>query len=309
MVEAGGTGVSESAPSSTAVRKTDLETLLDLLALEEIEEDVFVGVHPEQVGSRTFGGQLVAQALIAAGRTVSGTSRDVHAINAHFIRGGDVKKPIEYRVSRQRDGRAFANRQVTAVQDGNELFVMLAAFQDFGKGLEHSVEVPEVPYPDALPPLGDHFVGYEDRLQMFVDALKPIDMRYANDPAWIMHGTGEKLNHNRVWMKADGDLPDDSIFHAATMGYASDTTVLDSIITTHGLSWGLDRIVAATVNHSIWFHRPFRFDEWALYATESPVAAGSRGLATGRFFSMDGQLLATVVQEGLIRHFPKRERA
>ncbi|OZC77286.1 acyl-CoA thioesterase II [Rhodococcus sp. 06-418-5] len=309
MVEAGGTGVSESAPSSTAVRKTDLETLLDLLALEEIEEDVFVGVHPEQVGSRTFGGQLVAQGLIAAGRTVSGTSRDVHAINAHFIRGGDVKKPIEYRVSRQRDGRAFANRQVTAVQDGNELFVMLAAFQDFGKGLEHSVEVPEVPYPDALPPLGDHFVGYEDRLQMFVDALKPIDMRYANDPAWIMHGTGEKLNHNRVWMKADGDLPDDSIFHAATMGYASDTTVLDSIITTHGLSWGLDRIVAATVNHSIWFHRPFRFDEWALYATESPVAAGSRGLATGRFFSMDGQLLATVVQEGLIRHFPKRERA
>ncbi|WP_230596678.1 MULTISPECIES: acyl-CoA thioesterase [Nocardiaceae] len=274
-----------------------------------MEEDVFVGVHPEQVGSRTFGGQLVAQGLIAAGRTVSGTSRDVHAINAHFIRGGDVKKPIEYRVSRQRDGRAFANRQVTAVQDGNELFVMLAAFQDFGKGLEHSVEVPEVPYPDALPPLGDHFVGYEDRLQMFVDALKPIDMRYANDPAWIMHGTGEKLNHNRVWMKADGDLPDDSIFHAATMGYASDTTVLDSIITTHGLSWGLDRIVAATVNHSIWFHRPFRFDEWALYATESPVAAGSRGLATGRFFSMDGQLLATVVQEGLIRHFPKRERA
>jgi acyl-CoA thioesterase-2 len=309
VVEAGGTGVSESAPSSTAVRRTDLETLLDLLALEEIEEDVFVGVHPEQVGSRTFGGQLVAQGLIAAGRTVSGTSRDVHAINAHFIRGGDVKKPIEYRVSRQRDGRAFANRQVTAVQDGNELFVMLAAFQDFGTGLEHSVEVPEVPYPDALPPLGDHFVGYEDRLQMFVDALKPIDMRYANDPAWIMHGTGEKLNHNRVWMKADGDLPDASIFHAATMGYASDTTVLDSIITTHGLSWGLDRIVAATVNHSIWFHRPFRFDEWALYATESPVAAGSRGLATGRFFSMDGQLLATVVQEGLIRHFPKRVRA
>lgn len=309
MVEAGGTGVSESASSSTAVRRTDLEKLLDLLVLEEIEEDVFVGVHPEQVGSRTFGGQLVAQGLIAAGRTVSGTSRDVHAINAHFIRGGDVKKPIEYRVSRQRDGRAFANRQVTAVQDGNELFVMLVAFQDFGKGLEHSVEVPEVPYPDALPPLGDHFVGYEDRLQMFVDALKPIDMRYANDPAWIMQGTGEKLNHNRVWMKADGDLPDESIFHAATMGYASDTTVLDSIITTHGLSWGLDRIVAATVNHSIWFHRPFRFDEWALYATESPVAAGSRGLATGRFFSMDGLLLATVVQEGLIRHFPKRVRA
>lgn len=284
---------------------TDLETLLRLIDLEETGEDSFVGHHPAQVGSRTFGGQLLAQGLVAAGRTVDGT-RPVHAINAHFIRGGDVKKPIEYRVARHRDGRAFANRQVTAFQDGQELFVMLAAFQDWGKGLDHAVAIPDVAYPDTLPPLGDHFVGYEDKLKMFVDALKPIDMRYANDPAWIMRGTGEKLNHNRVWMKADGDLPDDPLTHVATLAYSSDTTVLDSIITTHGLSWGFDRIVAATVNHSIWFHRPFRFDEWALYATESPVAAGSRGLATGRYFSLDGQLLATVVQEGLIRHFPAR---
>ncbi|MFD4368736.1 acyl-CoA thioesterase [Rhodococcus sp. NPDC058521] len=290
---------------SDTAAKTDLETLLGLLDLEETGEDVFVGHHPAQVGSRTFGGQLVSQGLVAAGRTV-GAGRPVHALNAHFIRGGDVKKPIAYRVDRHRDGRAFANRQVTALQDGQELFVMLAAFQDWGKGLEHAVEVPDVPFPDTLPPIGDHLLGYEDRLQMFVDALKPIDMRYANDPAWILKGTGEKLNHNRVWMKADGDLPDDPLMHVAALAYSSDTTVLDSIITTHGLSWGLDRIVAATVNHSIWFHRPFRYDEWALYATESPVAAGSRGLATGRFFSLEGQLLATVVQEGLIRHFPKR---
>ncbi|NLE81200.1 MAG: acyl-CoA thioesterase II [Rhodococcus sp.] len=292
---------------SETAAKSDLETLLDLLDLEQTGEDVFVGHHPEQVGSRTFGGQLVSQALVAAGRTV-GEGRPVHALNAHFIRGGDVKKPIEYRVDRHRDGRAFANRQVTALQDGEELFVMLAAFQDWGKGLEHAVDVPDVPFPDTLPPIGDHLLGYEDRLQMFVDALKPIDMRYANDPAWILKGTGEKLNHNRVWMKADGDLPDDSLIHAAALAYSSDTTVLDSIITTHGLSWGFDRIIAATVNHSIWFHRPFRYDEWALYATESPVAAGSRGLATGRFFSLEGQLLATVVQEGLIRHFPRKER-
>lgn len=292
---------------SETTAKSDLETLLDLLDLEQTGEDVFVGQHPAQVGSRTFGGQLVSQALVAAGRTV-GEGRPVHAINAHFIRGGDVKKPIEYRVDRHRDGRAFANRQVTALQDGAELFVMLAAFQDWGKGLEHAVDVPDVPFPDTLPPIGDHLLGYEDRLQMFVDALKPIDMRYANDPAWILKGTGEKLNHNRVWMKADGELPDDSLLHAAALAYSSDTTVLDSIITTHGLSWGFDRIIAATVNHSIWFHRPFRYDEWALYATESPVAAGSRGLATGRFFSLEGQLLATVVQEGLIRHFPRKER-
>jgi acyl-CoA thioesterase II len=286
--------------------KSDLETLLELLDLEELGDDVYLGKHLGHVGSRTFGGQLISQAIIAAGRTV-GSTRPLHALNAHFIRGGDVKAPIEYHVQRQRDGRAFANRLVTARQNGHDIFVMLTAFQDWTAGLEHAVEVPDVPYPDVLPPLGDHFVGYEDRLQMFVNALKPIDMRYANDPAWIMKGTGERLNHNRVWMKADGPIPDDSLIHVAIMGYSSDTTVLDSIITTHGLSWGHDRIVAATVNHSMWFHRPIRFDEWALYATESPVAAGSRGLGTGRYFSLEGELLATVVQEGLIRHFPRRK--
>jgi acyl-CoA thioesterase-2 len=293
------------APIATAGRSRDLDVLLDILDLTEVDENTYVGRHPAEVGSRTFGGQLVAQALVAAGRTVSG-ARPIHAINAHFIRGGDVKRDITFRVERHRDGRAFANRQVTAYQGDEELFVMLAAYQDSRGGLEHSVEWPEVEYPESLPPLGNHFDGYEDRLKMFVDALKPIDMRYANDPAWIMKGTGERSNHNRVWMKSDGPLPDDPALHVATMGYASDTTVLDSIITTHGLSWGFDRIVAATVNHSIWFHRPFRFDEWMLYATESPVAAGSRGLATGRFFLRGGELVATVVQEGLIRHFPAR---
>ncbi|WP_084511163.1 acyl-CoA thioesterase [Nocardia lijiangensis] len=269
-----------------------------------MDADVFVGHHPEKVWSRTFGGQLVAQAIIAAGRTVG--DRPVHAVNAHFVRGGDPKKPIEYRVDRHRDGRSFANRTVTAVQDDQELFVMLAAFQDWGKGLEHAHPLPEVTDPEQLPRIEESFEGLEDKLEMFVNAPHPIDMRYTNDPAWILKGTGERLNHNRVWMRADGTLPDDPLIHVATLGYSSDTTVLDSIITTHGLSWGLDRIIAATVNHSIWFHRPFRFDDWALYATESPVAAGSRGLATGRFYSRSGELLATTVQEGVIRHFPSR---
>lgn len=291
----------DSRPASA-----DLRTFLELLDLKETESDVFVGQHPPQVASRTFGGQLIAQAIIAAGRTV-GPERPFHAINAHFIRGGDVKQPIEYHVARHRDGRAFANRLVTAYQDGDEVFVMLAAFQDGTKGLEHAVQVPDVPYPDVLPPLGDHFLGFEEALPTFVNALKPIDMRYANDPAWIMKGTGERLDHNRVWMRTDGDLPHDNLLHVAAMGYSSDTTVLDSILTTHGLSWGLDRVVAATVNHSMWFHRPFRFDEWALYATESPVAAGSRGLAQGRFFSLEGELLATVVQEAFVRHFPRKD--
>ncbi|WP_330253894.1 acyl-CoA thioesterase II [Nocardia sp. NBC_00565] len=295
----GAVGLGEAAASS------DLQVLLGLLDLERVDEDVFVGQHPEKVWSRTFGGQLVSQAIMAAGRTVDG-DRPLHVVNAHFVRGGDVKKPIEYRVDRHRDGRSLANRTVTATQDGQELFVMLAAFQDWSKGLEHAHPQPEVPDPETLPRVEESFEGLEDKLQMFVKAPHPIDMRYTNDPAWILKGTGERLNHNRVWMRTDGRLPDDPLIHVAALGYSSDTTVLDSIITTHGLSWGLDRIVAATINHSIWFHRPFRFDEFALYATESPVAAGSRGLATGRFFSRGGELLATVVQEGVIRHFPPR---
>ncbi|MFD6400454.1 acyl-CoA thioesterase [Nocardia sp. NPDC060249] len=282
----------------------DLRVLLDLLDLESIGEDTFLGNHPEKVWSRTFGGQLVSQAIIAAGRTAG--ERPLHAINAHFVRGGDVKKPIEYHVQRHRDGRALANRTVTASQDGQELFVMLAAFQDWGKGLEHAHEGPDVPDPETLPRVEESFVGFEDKLEMFIKAPHPIDMRYTNDPSWILKGTGEKLNHNRVWMRTDGSLPDDQLLHVAALGYSSDTTVLDSIITTHGLSWGLDRILAATVNHSMWFHRPFRFDDWVLYSTESPVAAGSRGLATGRFYSRTGELIATTVQEGVIRHFPAR---
>jgi len=290
----------------SATRSADLETLLGLLDLDEAGPDIFIGHHrPREAGSRTFGGQLVAQAMVAAGRTVD-PKLPMHAMNAHFIRGGDVTAPIEYRVDRHRDARTFANRTVTAYQGGEELFVMLVAFQNWTSGLEHAAALPDVPDPEGLPRIDDHFVGYEDKLQMFINALKPTDLRYTNDPAWIMKGTGEKLGHNRVWMRADGELPGDNLTHFAALGYSSDTTVLDSIITTHGLSWGLDRIMAATVNHSIWFHRPFRFDEWMLYATESPVAAGSRGLATGRFFSREGELVATVVQEGVIKYFPAR---
>jgi acyl-CoA thioesterase-2 len=302
-----------------ATRSADLETLLGLLDLEEVTPDatsgagavtdrLFLGRHrPGEVSIRTFGGQLVSQAMVAAGRTVK-AGLPMHAVNAHFIRGGDVKEPIEYRVERHRDGRTYANRTVTACQGGEELFVMLVAFQDWSPGLEHAAAVPDVPGPEGLPRIDEHFVGFEDKLQMFIGGLKPCDLRYTNDPAWILKASGEKLGHNRVWMRADGHLPDDPLLHVAALGYSSDTTVLDSIITTHGLAWGLDRIVAVTVNHSIWFHRPFRYDEWMLYATESPVAAGSRGLATGRFFSRDGELCATVVQEGVIKYFPPRRR-
>jgi acyl-CoA thioesterase-2 len=159
-----------------------------------------------------------------------------------------------------------------------------------------------------VPPLDDLLRGFETVVPHFVDALRPIDWRYTNDPSWVMRDKGEKLTYNRVWMKARGAMPEDPALHAAALVYSSDTTVLDSIITTHGLSWGFDRIFAVTANHSVWFHRPVRFDDWVLYSTSSPVAADSRGLGTGHFFDRSGRPLATVVQEGIVMYFPESKR-
>jgi len=173
-----------------------------------------------------------------------------------------------------------------------------------GRGLEHDIAAPEVPDPLSLPKIGELLRGYEDVVPHFASALRPIEWRYTNDPAWVMRDKGERLAYNRVWLKAEGLLPDDPVLHAAALVYSSDTTVLDSIITTHGLSWGFDRIFAVTMNHSVWFHRPIEFDDWVLYSTSSPVAAESRGLGSGHFFDRSGRVLATVVQEGIVKHFP-----
>lgn len=281
---------------------TDFEQLLATLYLENAGDSTFVGTHPEKTPSRTFGGQLMAQAVVAAAHTVKHTLPS--AMHMHFISGGDPTMDIEYRVVALRDERRFANRRVDAVQGDRVLATALVSYLASGKGFEHGVEPPEVPDPDTLPPIDDWLRGYEQTVPHFAEALRPIEWRYANDPAWIMRDKGGRLPYNRVWMKADGDMPDDPTLHTAAMLYASDTTVLDSIITTHGLSWGFDRIFAATVNHSVWFHRQVNFGDWVLYSTESPVAVDSRGLGTGHFFDRRGALMATVVQEGLVKYFP-----
>ena len=281
----------------------DLEELLAVLGLTRIDDDTFVGSHPSKNPPRTFGGQMMAQALVAAGRTLV---RDCPpgAMATHFIAGGNPEKDLEFRVVRLRDERRFANRRVDVVQDGVLLTTAMVSFVDGGRGLEHGIDAPVVPDPLSLPKIDDLLAGYEKTVPQFVEALRPVEWRYTNDPAWVMRSKGETLGHNRVWLKADGPMPGDPLLHTAALVYASDTTVLDSIITTHGLSWGYDRIFAATVNHSVWFHRPIRFDEWVLYSTTSPVAADSRGLGTGHFFDQSGQIVATVVQEGIIKYFP-----
>jgi acyl-CoA thioesterase-2 len=284
---------------------SDFEELLAVLDLRAAGYDTFFGTHPSKNPVRTFGGQMTAQAFVAAGRTVS-QGLPPSALSMHFIAGGDPGQDLEFQVVRLRDERRFANRRVDIVQDGALLGSALISYVSAGKGLEHGFTAPDVPRPEGLPTIGDLLAGYEDKVPHFAEALRPIEWRYTNDPAWVMRDKGERLLHNRVWMKTLGPMPSDPVLHQAALVYSSDTTVLDSIITTHGLSWGWDRIFAVSINHSVWFHRPFRFDEWVLYSTTSPVAAESRGIGTGHFFDAAGSLIATVVQEGIVKHFPGR---
>ena len=290
----------------------DFDELLAVLDLNRVADDLFMGSHPSKNPMRTFGGQLMAQSFVASSRTLTRGDLPPCALSVHFINGGDTAKDIEFHVARLRDERRFANRRVDAVQDGTLLSSAMISYMSGGisgsGGLEHAVAPPEVGEPHTMPPLGELLRGYEETVPHFVNALQPIEWRYTNDPAWVMRDKGDRLAYNRVWVKAQGVLPDDPVLHTATMVYSSDTTVLDSVITTHGLSWGFDRIFAASTNHSVWFHRQVDFNDWLLYSTSSPVAADSRGLGTGHLFDRSGQLVATVVQEGVLIYFPPSGR-
>jgi acyl-CoA thioesterase-2 len=285
------------------VADRDFDEFLAILTLSPIGDDVFVGRHPRKNPIRTFGGQLMAQAFVAASRSLD-HDLPPSALSVHFIAGGDPARDIEFHVVRLRDERRFANRRVDAMQGDTLLATALVSYLSAGRGLEHNFDMPDVPEPHTLPGIDELLVGYEKVVPGFVSALRPIEWRYTNDPAWVMRDKGNRLDRNRVWLRADGVIPDDPVLHNAAMIYSSDTTVLDSIITTHGLSWGWDRIFAVTINHSVWFHRPVNFSDWVLYSTISPVAAESRGLATGHFFNAAGQVVATVAQEGIVKHFP-----
>ena len=286
---------------------SDFQELLEILNLNRLADDLFIGSHPSKNPMRTFGGQLMAQSFVASSRTLT-QDLPPSALSVHFINGGDITKDIEFHVVRLRDERRFANRRVDAVQDGTVLSSAIISYMAGGAGLEHGVAPPEVAEPHTKPPMGELLRGYEKTVPHFVNALHPIEYRYTNDPAWVMRDKGDRLPHNRVWVKAAGVLPDDPVLHTASMIYSSDTTVLDSVITTHGLSWGFDRIFAASANHSVWFHRQVDFNDYLLYSTSSPVAADSRGLGTGHFFDRSGQIVATVVQEGVLIYFPPSPR-
>ncbi|MEU4250134.1 acyl-CoA thioesterase II [Amycolatopsis sp. NPDC026612] len=275
-----------------------LDRLIALLDLEKIEENIFRGVSPAHSPVRVFGGQVAGQALVAAGRTVP-EERRVHSLHAYFIRGGDPSVPIVYEVDRIRDGRSFTTRRVVAIQHGKAIFSLSASFQKDEPGIEHAEVMPEgVPAPETLPTLVERAEGYEIGAHA---RPRPIDLRYVNEPPWVTRETGERPARNQVWMRADGKLPDDQLLHVCVLTYASDMTLLDSVLARHGVYWDTDKVLGASLDHALWFHRPFRADEWFLYDSASPTASGARGLATGRFFAADGTLIATVVQEGLLR--------
>ncbi|MEC3973913.1 acyl-CoA thioesterase [Amycolatopsis sp. H20-H5] len=274
-----------------------LDRLIALLDLEKIEENIFRGVSPAHSPVRVFGGQVAGQALVAAGRTVP-EERTVHSLHAYFIRGGDPSVPIIYEVDRTRDGRSFTTRRVLAIQHGKAIFSLSASFQKHEPGIEHSEDMPDVPGPESLPTLTERAEGFDIGLR---ERPRPIDLRYVNDPPWVTRQTGAHPARNQVWMRADGKLGDEQLLHVCVLTYASDMTLLDSVLARHGVYWDLDGVVGASLDHALWFHRPFRADEWFLYDSASPSASGARGLAQGRFFAAVGTLIATVVQEGLLR--------
>jgi len=282
-----------------------LDRLLGLLDLEQIDVNIFRGRSPDETVQRVFGGQVAGQALVAAGRTVP-ADRPVHSLHAYFIRPGDPAVPLVYTVDRVRDGRSFTTRRVTAVQHGRPIFTLSASFHKAEEGLMHAMPMPQVPPPEDLR-------RNSERLEEALGAAlpprfhhSPIDLRSVG--ALTVEAERDprlRTTQNLVWLRIDGDLPDDPLLHVCLMTYASDLTLLDTVLLGHGVSWFGGHTSGASLDHAMWFHRPFRADQWLLYAQESPIAYGGRGLARGEVFTAGGDLVVSVVQEGLIRTTPK----
>jgi acyl-CoA thioesterase-2 len=278
-----------------------LKELLDLLDLEQIEMNIFRGRSPEERQQRVFGGQVAGQALVAAGRTVP-EDRHVHSLHAYFIRPGDPSVPLVYTVDRVRDGRSFTTRRVSAVQHGKVIFTLSASFQILEDGPSHQAPMPEVPAPESLPTFRERLEKVFGPMADDFHRKRPVDLRHVTPLTWEAARDPSLTGpESKVWLRVDGELPDDPLLHVCLMTYASDMTLLDTVLLNHGLAWGDKKTMGASLDHAMWFHRPFRADKWLLYATDTPNASGARGLARGQVFTQEGELVVSVVQEGLIR--------
>ena len=280
---------------------TALDDLVKLLDLEAIEVNMFRGRSPDESRQRVFGGQVAGQALVAATRTVDDPDRQVHSLHAYFLRPGDPRVPILYQVDRIRDGRSFTTRRVVAVQHGKAIFNLQASFHIRERSPDHQLTMPtDLPAPESLPDFKTRMTPYKERLGVWFDRPRPIDVRHIDvDP---FNRRDNPAVGQRVWMRADGTLADDPTLHACVVTYASDMTLLDTTMLPFGLSWDEPGLQMASLDHAMWFHRAFRADEWLLYDQRAISTSAGRGLAGGAIYSMDGTLAVTVIQEGLARN-------
>ncbi|MCA2981269.1 MAG: acyl-CoA thioesterase II [Myxococcaceae bacterium] len=279
-----------------------LDELVALLSLERLEENLYRGQSQDLGWGVVFGGQVLGQALTAAMRTAP-EDRSVHSLHAYFLRPGDVKAPIVYDVDRIRDGTSFTTRRVVAIQHGEAIFNLAASFQRPEAGFSHQDERPKVPPPEALPTDQERFARHGAALPAAVKAWalaeRPIESRTVedDDPFNPVAGPPDRS----VWFKARHRLPDAPGLHQALLAYASDSAFLTTAMKPHAATWWTRGMQVASLDHAVWFHRPFRVDEWLLHVMHSPSAAASRGLVFGKVYTRDGQLVATTAQEGLTR--------
>jgi len=278
-----------------------IEQLVALLDLEAIEENIFRGTSPKDRFQRVFGGQVLGQALVAASRTVE--ARVCHSLHAYFLLPGDPKVPILYEVDRSRDGTSFSSRRVVAIQHGRQIFHMSASFQVSETGPEHQIDPPEVPGPDELPWEEEYrrklAEGIPAKYREHFLRKRPIEVRPIDGEHFV---SGEKRPpFHAVWIRATGLLPADTALQQCILAYASDMTLLETSLLPHGIRWFDANVQLASIDHAMWFHRPFRADEWLLYVQDSPSASGARGFNRGLVYTRERVLVASVAQEGLVR--------
>lgn len=291
----------QSFAGQAAVGQAAVDQLLELLDLKSLGGERFLGMSPGVGLPRLFGGQVAGQALVAAGRTVA-PDRPVHSLHGYFVRPGDCTAPVEFAVENIRDGNSFSARRSVAVQHGKPIFLMSASFQVPEDGLEHQAPAPaDVPGPDESTTMTEQLARYPDRLRFWNGLPRPVDVRYVGESGWVAPGDRPAAPRQRVWLRVDGKLPDDPLLHAGALTYASDLPLLDAVLSVHGEVWGPGGVVGASLDHTLWFHRPFRADEWFLYDCVSPSTFGARGLAIGRMLTLEGRHIATAAQEGLLR--------
>jgi acyl-CoA thioesterase-2 len=294
--------MADSPPERATTPEALVRQLIDLLDVEEIDTDLYRGARQPGGVGRVFGGQVIGQALQAAQRSVEG-EKAAHSLHAYFMRPGDENHPIIYRVVRDFEGRSFANRRVIAMQKGQPILNMTASFQTPSEGLHHQDTMPDVPDPDTLRSESELREEIQDavpeKLRRFFLRARPIEIRPVNPRNWFRPEKQPALQHS--WFRVAAPLPDDPALHRAMLAYATDMTLLGTCMMPHGVTWMSGKVQTASLDHAVWLHEPFRFDEWLLYTTDSPWAGHSRGFNRGRIYARDGRLVASAAQEGLIR--------